>query len=277
MAVPADSLQAKGPSDATGPDAMALAVDRIAKRFGEREVLRDVSFGVRPAEFVALLGPNGAGKTTLFQILTGLYAADGGSVAIAGHRLSGPASWPAALGGLGVVFQQPALDLDLTVEANLRFHAALHGLAPAGARRRIAALLARFGIADRAGERCRALSGGTRRKVELARALLSEPRVLLMDEATVGLDPASRVQLLDDVRRGCADEGRAVLWATHLTEEAARADRIIVLNRGAVLHDGPVASLLERTGAGNVEAAFLSMTRNAPPSPQPFSKKPETA
>jgi ABC-2 type transport system ATP-binding protein len=264
MAATAEATTASAPTSTTDATAMALSVEGIGKRFGEREVLRDIRFGVRPAEFVALLGPNGAGKTTLFQILTGLYAADGGTVAIGGHRLEGPGSWPAALGGLGVVFQQPALDLDLTVAANLRFHAALHGLEPVGARQRIAALLARFGIADRAGERCRALSGGTRRKVELARALLSQPRVLLMDEATVGLDPASRAQLLDDVRRGCVEEGRAVLWATHLTDEAARADRVIVLHRGSVLYDGSVAGLLERTGTDAIEAAFLALTRPPP-------------
>lgn len=239
--------------------APALAVAGIRKRFGEREVLHGVDFVIAPSEFVALLGPNGAGKSTLFQILTGLYAADGGEVAIGGHKLDGPASWPRALGALGVVFQQPALDLDLSVRANLAFHAALHGLG--GAAARIEALLSRFGLADRIDDRCRDLSGGTRRKVELARALLSEPRVLLMDEATVGLDPASRVQLLDDVRLSCSAEDRAVLWATHLTEEAARADRVIVLHQGNILYDGPVPGLLARAGADSIEAAFLSLTR----------------
>ena len=237
----------------------ALSVAGIRKRFGEREVLHGIDFAIAPSEFVALLGPNGAGKSTLFQILTGLYAADGGEVSIGGHTLDGPASWPRALGALGVVFQQPALDLDLSVRANLAFHAALHGLG--GAPARIEALLTRFGLVERIDDRCRDLSGGTRRKVELARALLSEPRVLLMDEATVGLDPASRVQLLDDVRRSCSAEDRAVLWATHLTEEAARADRVIVLHQGSILYDGPVPGLLTRAGADSIEAAFLSLTR----------------
>jgi ABC-2 type transport system ATP-binding protein len=238
----------------------ALFVDGLVKRFGAREVLHKVGFSIRPGEFVALLGPNGAGKTTLFQILTGLYATDAGTVAIAGHAMRGAADWPRALGELGVVFQQPALDLDLSVQANLAFHAALHGLAPRSARVRLQALLARFGLADRAGEQCRKLSGGTRRKVELARALLSSPKVLLMDEATVGLDPASRVQLLADVKAGCAEEDRAVLWATHLTEEAERADRVIVLHQGTVRYDGSVAGLLSQQSTSSVEAAFLAMT-----------------
>ena len=238
----------------------ALSVDRLVKRFGPREVLHEVGFGIAPGEFVALLGPNGAGKTTLFQILTGLYATDAGRVTIGGHAMTGASAWPRALGELGVVFQQPALDLDLSVEANLAFHAALHGLEPRSARARSRALLERFGIADRARDQCRKLSGGTRRKVELARALLSSPKVLLMDEATVGLDPASRVQLLGDVKDGCRDEGRAVLWATHLTEEAERADRVIVLHLGRVRYDGPVPGLLARQSSPSVEAAFLTMT-----------------
>lgn len=238
----------------------ALLVEGLVKRFGAREVLHDVSFSIRPGEFVALLGPNGAGKTTLFQILTGLYATDGGIVSVAGHAMQGAKAWPAALGELGVVFQQPALDLDLSVEANLVFHAALHGLEPKSARLRLRALLERFGLSDRAGEQCRKLSGGTRRKVELARALLSSPRVLLMDEATVGLDPASRVQLLADVRASCAEERRAVLWATHLTDEAEQADRVIVLHQGTVRYDGTVAGLLAQRSAESVEAAFLAMT-----------------
>ena len=247
------------------PDRPALSVTGIRKRFGQREVLHGIDFTLAPAEFVALLGPNGAGKSTLFQILTGLYAADGGEVSIGGHKLDGPASWPRALAALGVVFQQPALDLDLSVKANLAFHAALHGLG--GAPARIAALLARFGLAERIHDRCRDLSGGTRRKVELARALLSEPRVLLMDEATVCLDPATRAQLLDDVRHSCVAEDRAVLWATHLTEEAARADRVIVLHQGNILYDGPVPGLLAKAGADTIEAAFLSMTRASAPTP----------
>ncbi|MBA3480069.1 MAG: ATP-binding cassette domain-containing protein [Lautropia sp.] len=242
----------------------ALFVEGLIKRFGSREVLHGISFNVRPGEFVALLGPNGAGKTTLFQILTGLYATDAGTVAIAGHVMDRANAWPDALGELGVVFQQPALDLDLSVEANLAFHAALHGLERRSSRARLHALLERFGIADRANEQCRKLSGGTRRKVELARALLSCPKVLLMDEATVGLDPASRVQLLADVKAGCAEEGRAVLWATHLTEEAERTDRVIVLHQGTVHYDGMVSGLLAQQVATSVEEAFLAMTAAAP-------------
>jgi ABC-2 type transport system ATP-binding protein len=238
----------------------ALSVDKLVKRFGAREVLHEVGFSIAPGEFVALLGPNGAGKTTLFQILTGLYATDAGRVTIGGHVMDSARGWPRALGELGVVFQQPALDLDLSVEANLAFHAALHGIEPRSGRARSRALLERFGIADRARDACRKLSGGTRRKVELARALLSSPKVLLMDEATVGLDPASRVQLLGDVKEGCREEGRAVLWATHLTEEAERADRVIVLHQGTVRYDGTVSGLLARQSSSSVEAAFLAMT-----------------
>lgn len=243
----------------------ALSVDRLVKRFGSREVLHEVSFTVDRGEFVALLGPNGAGKTTLFQILTGLYGTDSGSVCIAGHPMKNAGAWPEALGELGVVFQQPALDLDLSVQANLVFHAALHGLEPRSARARMRALLDRFGLSERASDQCRQLSGGTRRKVELARALLTSPKVLLMDEATVGLDPASRVQLLADVKSGCAEEERAVLWATHLTEEAEQADRVIVLHQGIVRYDGTVPALRAQQGTTSIESAFLTLTSGSAP------------
>ena len=239
----------------------ALICERLTKRFGDRTVLADFSARLQPGDFVVLLGPNGAGKSTLFQILAGLYTADGGSIRVAGVDLAEASRWPQALAHMGVVFQQSALDLDLSVTANLRFHAALHGLSRAQADARIEEMLIRFELAERAGDRCRDLSGGMRRKVELVRALLTAPALLLMDEATVGLDPASRIRLLADVRQACRDTGTAVLWATHLTDEAAHADRIIVLDRGAVRFDGSAAQLLAARAVDSVEAAFIDMTQ----------------
>ncbi|WP_427307073.1 ABC transporter ATP-binding protein [Cupriavidus sp. H39] len=236
----------------------ALACDAVRKAFGARVALDGVSLCVRRGEFVALLGPNGAGKTTLFQILSGLFVADAGQVTVMGRDMRRePAR---ALAQLGIVFQQPAIDLDLPVLANLRFHADLHGVPRRVAAQRSARLLQAFGLATRAQAPVRELSGGSRRKVELARALLHEPAMLLLDEPTVGLDPASRVQLLAEARRLARDAGAGVLWATHLVQEVEQADRVIVLDRGAVRFDGTPAALLGATAATTLEAAFLAMT-----------------
>lgn len=233
-----------------------LGVDGVYKSYGPREALRGVSFRVARGEFVALLGPNGAGKSTLFQLLTGLFNADRGRIAVCGYDIRHHAV--RALAHVGVVFQQSTLDLDLSVEANLRFHAQLHGLGGARARERIGAGLARLGLAERAREPVRSLSGGNRRKVELVRAMLHEPAVLLMDEATVGLDPASRRQLLDEVL-ALRDGGVSILWATHLVDEADAADRVIVLHRGRILAEGRPGDLTGKAG-GTLADAFLRMT-----------------
>ncbi|HYD63390.1 MAG TPA: ABC transporter ATP-binding protein [Noviherbaspirillum sp.] len=235
-----------------------LKVNRLSKSYGARKAVDDVSLCVCEGEFVALLGPNGAGKTTLFQMLTGLFTADSGSAQIVGHDfVTAPL---AALAQLGVVFQQPALDLDLTVIANLQFHSDLHGIPRAEARNRIQHWLQRFGLHERARDKARELSGGNRRKVELARALLTCPRLLLMDEATVGIDPASRAQILADVKSLCAD-GLGVLWATHLIDEAEAADRVVVMAKGTVRFDGSAQELIALHGHAGLTDAFLHLTQ----------------
>jgi len=235
-----------------------LRCHEVSKRYGRTQALDAVSLQVASGEMVALLGPNGAGKTTLFQLLTGLFVADSGTVEVLGADMRREPV--RALAQLGVVFQQPALDLNLSVRASLRFHADLHGLPSSVSRTRIEALLARFGLAEVAAKPARELSGGNRRKVELLRALLHQPRLLLMDEATVGLDPASRAQLLEEVLRSRSERGLGVLWATHLVDEAERADRVVVLHKGKVLWDGGVQVLCEAQGQPTLQAAFLQMT-----------------
>jgi len=234
-----------------------LAVEAVSKSYGPRRALERVSLGVGRGEFVALLGPNGAGKTTLFQLLSGLFNADAGSIRINGHDIRRDPI--PALAGIGVVFQQPTLDLDLTVQANLRFHARLHGMGRrAGAR--IHEELARLGLSERRDDLARSLSGGNRRRLELARALLHDPPVLLMDEATVGLDPASRRQLLDYVHELCRRRGVGVLWATHLVDEAEAARRVVVLHEGKVLASASPGELRARTGQDSLAGAFLALT-----------------
>lgn len=229
----------------------------VRKAYGARPALKGVDLAVRAGEFVALLGPNGAGKSTLFQLLTGLFDADAGELRVCGEDMR--RTPVRALGRIGVVFQQMTLDLDLSVEANLVFHARLHGIGGAESRARIADVLARVGLAERRADRVRELSGGNRRKVELARALLHRPAVLLMDEATVGLDPASRRHLLDEVLALRA-AGVGVLWATHLVDEAEAADRVLVLHRGELLAAGSPAELTASARCAGLSEAFLKLT-----------------
>ena len=213
-----------------------LIVQNLAKSYGAKPALKGVSFAIQPGEMVALLGPNGAGKSTLLQLLTGLFSPDKGSIQIFGQDLNANPS--AALAGMGVVFQQSALDLDLSVNANLLFHTDLHGLPRRVARQRMAEGLAAMGLQGQAKDVVRSLSGGTRRKVELVRALLHQPRVLLMDEATVGLDPESRATMLAAVRRLATPQQVGVLWATHLIEEIKVTDRVLFLEQGLIHFDG---------------------------------------
>jgi ABC-2 type transport system ATP-binding protein len=241
--------------DASGP---ALIVENLSKSYGNLRALDGVALTVDPGEFVALLGPNGAGKSTLLQLLTGLFSPDEGRISVLGYDLRRNPTQ--ALAGIGVVFQQTTLDLELSVRANLAFHADLHGLSRGIARERIGAALQRFGLSDRARDRARALSGGNRRRVELARALLHRPRILLMDEATVGLDPASRRDIISDMSHLKQEAGVGILWTTHLVDEAERADRIAVLHKGRIVFDGTPAALLEAAVAATISEAFFKLT-----------------
>ena len=239
----------------------AIELNGLTKRYGSRVALDGLTLSLAAASFVALLGPNGAGKSTLFQLLTGLFHADAGEARIAGFSIQRDAV--AALRHVGVVFQQPAIDLDLSVERNLRFHADLHGLPRALADERIAAGCIALGIEAERPRVARELSGGTRRKVELVRALLHRPTVLLMDEASVGLDPQSRRDLLAAVRADVGARHTCVLWATHLVEEAGAADRVLVLHQGRLLADGTPAAVTATLGAATLEAGFIARTQGS--------------
>jgi ABC-2 type transport system ATP-binding protein len=242
----------------TDGSAPALLLDTVVKTYGAIRAVDGVTLQASAGEFIALLGPNGAGKTTLFQLLSGLFVPDSGRIEIMGHDMRrDPVP---ALAKLGIVFQQPTLDLELTVTGNLLFHAGLHGIPRTVARARIGDELARLGLAERAHDKAAQLSGGNRRRVELVRALLHQPRVLLMDEPTVGLDPASRSDLLKLILSLRAERSVAVLWATHLCDEVPNADRVIVLHHGKVLADTTPANLVAKAGATTIEQAFLAMT-----------------
>jgi len=239
----------------------ALEVAGVSHSFGDRQVLRNVGFSVRPGDFCVLLGLNGAGKTTLFALITRLFHARSGSIRVFGHDIARESS--AALARMGVVFQQPTLDLDLTVAQNMDYHAALHGMPRREARVRGKAELERSGLIGRAKDRARQLSGGQRRRVELARSLVHNPGLLLLDEPTVGLDIESRRSLLAHVRTLCAERGLGVLWATHLIDEADDSARVIVLHKGVVLADGQVPEVIAASGANDLRGAFDALIRTA--------------
>lgn len=240
----------------------AVAVTAVSKSYGRVKALQDVSFTVAAGAVTALLGLNGAGKTTLFQILTGLFVPDAGEVSVRGHDMTRAPT--AALAHMGVVFQQPVLDLDLTVAQNLRIYAGLHGLRGARARAAAEQALVTLGCADLAPNTVRKLSGGTRRKIEIARALLASPAILLLDEPSSGLDTDSRAELVRTIFRLAAERGTAVLWATHLVHEVEQARSVVILHRGRVAAAGSPRELMTRAGGASLEAAFLSIAAADP-------------
>lgn len=235
----------------------ALDVAHIGHSYGARRALDDVSFSVAPGSFTVLLGLNGAGKTTLFSLITRLYAAREGKIEIFGHDVARESG--AALRRLGVVFQARTLDLELSVMQNFVYHAALHGIGPAEAKRRGSSLLGRAGLADRAEDKARDLSGGQMRRVEILRALLHEPRLLLLDEPTVGLDIKARADILAQVRALVAECNLAVLWTTHLIDEVEPNDDVVVLHRGAVLARGRAEDIVAQNGVADIGAAFAAI------------------
>ena len=243
---------------AAAPLTPVLQLRGLSKNFGRRTALEEVSFAVSPGEFTGLLGPNGAGKTTLASLVAGLLAPDGGTVELFGTTLAADRS--GVLAGLGVVFQSRSLDLEMSVRANLMFHATLFGIGGGPARERIAELAALLELEPLLDRPVRTLSGGNQRRVEIARALLNRPRLALLDEATTGLDPAARPAVVAHVHELCRSEQPAVLWATHLLDEVAGADRLIVLAHGKVLAADTPAAIMASAGAATLLDAYVALT-----------------
>ena len=236
----------------------ALDISGVSHSFGDNQVLREVSLNVPRGAMVVLLGLNGAGKSTLFALITRLYDNVSGSIKILGTDVRRRPT--VALQRLGVVFQSRTLDPDLSVTQNLTYHAALHGLSGREAKLRAARSLEVVGLSDKASARVRTLSGGQARRVEIARSLLHRPNVLLLDEATVGLDIGSRETVLGIVRKLAAEEGLGVLWATHLIDEVAPGDLVVVLHKGQVMFTGTVPEFLAQTKTTTLSAAFRAAT-----------------
>jgi len=247
-----DLSEGKTSAEALQVDGVSFGYTRAAK------ALDAVSFAVPAGGFTALLGPNGAGKSTLMGLITRLFAPETGTIRVCGHDLrTAPRG---ALAAMGVVFQRPTLDLDLTVEQNLRYAGALYGLSRGTARERSREVLERLDLADRVGSTVRTLSGGMRRRVEIARALLHRPRLLILDEPTVGLDIDSRRDIVEHVHRLCREESLAVLWATHLIDEIRPGDRVVLLHRGRVRAAGGIDAVVDAARASDLAGAYQRLT-----------------
>lgn len=224
----------------------AIDVDDIGKSYGTRQALRGVSFTVAPGEIVGLLGPNGAGKSTTMSILATILAPDRGGVAIGGHRL--PADAAPARAAIGYVPQRESLYPPLSARENLRFFARMFGLSRARTRSACEHALAAVGLENRADEPIARFSVGMRRRLNLACGVLHEPRVVLLDEPTVGVDPQSRERLFDLVRQ-LAARGAAILYSTHAMDEAERlCGRVVLLDEGLVVAAGTAPELVARAG-----------------------------
>jgi len=236
----------------------ALEVDNVSHSFGTTQVLDNVSLCVPRGCFTVLLGPNGAGKSTLFALITRLYDNVSGEIRLLGMDVRRRPSL--ALSRLGVVFQSRTLDLDLSLAQNLAYHASLHGIPRAQAKTRAKFALSRVELEKRAHDKVRNLSGGQTRRVEIARSMMHEPNLLLLDEPTVGLDVAAREGVISLVRKLVRDKGLGVLWATHLIDEIEPTDNVVVLHKGKVLFSGTVPQLQEKTGETDLADAFRSMT-----------------
>ena len=235
-----------------------ISVQNLVHRYENRTALNEVSFDVRPAELFGLLGPNGSGKTTLFRILSTLMIPTSGRAVVMGCDA---AQDPASLRRqIGVVFQAQSVDAKLTAYENLWHQGHLYGLRGAALKKRVAEMLARVGLADRAQERVETFSGGMQRRIELAKGLLHHPGVLLLDEPTTGLDPGARRDLWQYLQMLRDEEHVSVLVTTHLMEEAERCDRLAIMNEGSLVALGTPAELKSEIGG---DVILLDATRDA--------------
>ncbi|ETW96938.1 MAG: ABC transporter ATP-binding protein [Candidatus Entotheonella factor] len=225
---------------------VALRVDEVSHAYGERQALAGISLEVQQAEMFGLLGPNGGGKTTLFKILSTLMPLTQGRVSIFDHDLADHAG--AIRARLGVVFQHPSLDPKLTVFENLQHHGHLYGLWGNALRQRSLAVLQRLGLLERRRDLVETLSGGLQRRVELAKALLHEPSILLLDEPSTGLDPGARLDFTATLEELRDKQQATILLTTHILEEAERCDRVGILHEGHLVALGTPDELKRQVG-----------------------------
>jgi ABC-2 type transport system ATP-binding protein len=230
--------------------AAAISVRDVTYRYGSRTAVDNLSLNVDAGEIFAVLGPNGSGKTTLFRLLSTLIPLQSGAVEILGHDVSSDAV--AVRRQMGVVFQAASLDKKLTVAENLRYQGRLYGLDSAVLRERMAELLAAVGLTDRANDLIETLSGGMRRRAELAKSMLHRPRLLLLDEPSTGLDPGARIDLWRYLMQLRQRDGVTVVLTTHLLDEADRADRIAIMHQGKLAALGEPLALRAEIGGDSI-------------------------
>lgn len=224
-------------------------VQDVHHRYGDQLALAGVNLFVNASEIVSILGPNGCGKTSLFRLLCTLMPIQSGQVRIAGFDCK--TQTIAVRNQIGIVFQSPSLDKKLTVAENIACQGALYGIKGVELQRRCDALLNQLQLSERRNDFCETLSGGLKRRVELAKGMLHRPRFLLLDEPSTGLDPSARLSFWDAVR-SMADQGAAVLMTTHLLEEADKADRVVIMSQGTVVAQGAPLQLRAEMGQGLV-------------------------
>ena len=237
----------------------ALSIKSLNHYFGDLKALNEINFNLKLGDYSILLGLNGAGKTTLFSLITRLYDNQTGSIEIFSYNIKKKPT--KALENIGVVFQQPTIDLDLTVVQNLYYHAALHGMKKKDALNTAIMELKRQNMKDILDKKVRELSGGQKRRVEIVRALMHNPKLLLLDEPTVGVDIENRKLIVSHVKNLCKEKKIAVLWATHLIDEVDTKGNLIILHKGKIMANDSVKNILKDSNSKNVSNAFDYFTR----------------
>lgn len=243
------------------PDSPAILIDSVSHKYGDRLALDQLSFDVKPGEIFGLLGPNGGGKTTLFKLLSTLMPVQSGQLSIVGFDVAKQAD--EVRQSIGVTFQSPSVDIKLTVRENIVYQGRLYGLSGADLRKRVAAQMERFQITDRANDLVQTLSGGLKRRVEIAKSLLHDPRVLLLDEPSTGLDPGARFDLWQALQTLRAESGVTVLVTTHLMEEAEKCDRLVILDHGKLAAMGTPDELRSKIGGDCITIQAFDTARAA--------------
>lgn len=240
----------------------SIEVRNLTKKFGDVVVVKDVSFSVEEGDIFAFLGPNGAGKSTTIKMLTTLLRPTSGAVHIAGYDSLTQSD--SVRQSFGIVFQDPSLDEDLTARENLELHGALYSVPRDMLRKRIDELLALVELSDRTNDFVRDFSGGMKRRLEIARGLLHHPKIMFLDEPTVGLDPQTRNHLWSYVQKLNREEGITVFFTTHYMEEANQiAKNIAIIDHGVIVAQGSSEDLQKQTDTGTLEEAFLKLTGSA--------------
>jgi ABC-2 type transport system ATP-binding protein len=238
---------------------MGIVTNNLSFTYGKKAALNNVNLSLTSG-FNVLLGPNGAGKSTLFSLLTGLRQTAHGTIKINEKELHQNKS--KIMSQMGVVFQQSTLDLDLSVKQNLFYYASLYGIAPKKALQNIELILQQLNLTERLDDKVRTLNGGHRRRVEIARALIHQPKILLLDEATVGLDVDSRLLITSYVRSLCAEQDICVLWTTHLMDEVQPDDQLIIINKGEIQAQDKSSQLYEQYNVDDTYQLYFSLTKN---------------